>query len=68
MIAQYHMFTSLGRDGYRRVQQRSSDIARRIAAEIAEIGPYELVSDASDLPVFAFTLKPEVTNYRVRRL
>ena len=65
VIAQYHMFTSLGRDGYRRVQQRSSDIARRLAAEIAEIGPYELVSDASDLPVFAFTLKREVTNYTV---
>jgi glutamate decarboxylase len=65
VIAQYHMFTSLGRDGYRRIQQRSSDIARRIAAEIAEIGPYELVSDASDLPVFAFALKREVTNYTV---
>jgi glutamate decarboxylase len=65
VIAQYHMFASLGRDGYRRVQQRSSEVARRIAAEIAKIGPYELVSDASDLPVFAFTLKPEVTNYTV---
>ena len=54
---------TIGRDGYRRIQQRSSDIARRIAAEIAEIGPYELVSDASDLPVFAFALKREVTNY-----
>jgi glutamate decarboxylase len=65
VVAQYHMFASLGRAGYRRVQQRSADIARRLAAEIAKIGPYELVSDASDLPVFAFTLKPEVTNYTV---
>ena len=65
VVAQYHMFASLGREGYRRVQQRSADIARRIAAEIAKIGPYELVSDATDLPVFAFTLKPEVTNYTV---
>jgi glutamate decarboxylase len=65
VIAQYHMFTSLGRDGYRRVQQRSSDVARRIAAGIAEIGPYELVSDASDLPVFAFRLKREVTKFTV---
>jgi glutamate decarboxylase len=65
VVTQYHMFTSLGREGYRRVQQRSADIARRIAAEIATIGPYTLVSDASDLPVFAFTLKPEVSNYTV---
>src|SRR5665213_372808 len=59
------MFASLGREGYRRVQQRSADIARRIAAEIATIGPYTLLSDASDMPVFAFTLKPDVTNYTV---
>jgi glutamate decarboxylase len=65
VVAQYHMFASLGRAGYRRVQQRSADIARRLAAEIAKIGPFQLVSDASDLPVFAFTLKPEVTNYTV---
>ena len=65
VVTQYLMFTSLGREGYRRVQQRSADIARRIAGEIATIGPYALVSDASDLPVFAFTLKPEVTNYTV---
>jgi glutamate decarboxylase len=65
VIAQYHMFTSLGRDGYRRTQQRSADIARRLAAEIAKIGPYELISDGTDLPVFAFALRSEVTNYTV---
>jgi glutamate decarboxylase len=65
VVAQYHMFTSLGRDGYRRTQQRSADIARRLAAEIAKIGPYELISDATDLPVFAFALRSEVANYTV---
>ena len=65
VVAQYHMFTSLGRRGYREVQQRSADIARNLAAEIAQIGPYDLISDASDLPVFAFALKPEVTRYTV---
>jgi glutamate decarboxylase len=65
VVTQYLMFTSLGHSGYRAVQQRSSDIARYLAAQIAAIGPYDLVSDASDLPVFAFTLKPEVTNYTV---
>ncbi|HEY7965864.1 MAG TPA: glutamate decarboxylase [Solirubrobacteraceae bacterium] len=65
VVAQYHMFASLGRNGYRDIQRRSSDIARRLAAAIAEIGPYRLVSDASDLPVFAFALEPEVANYTV---
>jgi glutamate decarboxylase len=65
VVTQYLMFASLGREGYRAVQQRSSDVARRIAQEVAKIGPYGLVSDASDLPVFAFRLKPEVTDYTV---
>ncbi len=65
VIAQYFMFASLGREGYREIQQRSSDIARYLAAEIAQIGPYELVGDGSELPVFAFTLRPSVTNYTV---
>jgi glutamate decarboxylase len=65
VVAQYHMFASLGRTGYRDVQQRSADVARRIAAGVAEIGPYQLISDGSDLPVFAFALKPEVTTYTV---
>jgi glutamate decarboxylase len=59
------MFTSLGFEGYRRVQQRSSDVAQYIAAEVAKIGPFELITDGSELPVFAFTLKSEVTNYTV---
>jgi glutamate decarboxylase len=65
VVAQYFMFTSLGFEGYRRVQQRSSDVAQYIAAEVAKIGPFELITDGSELPVFAFTLKSEVTNYTV---
>ena len=29
------------------------------------MGPYRLISDGSELPVFAFTLAPEVKNYTV---
>jgi glutamate decarboxylase len=65
IVTQYLMFASLGHDGYREVQQRSADVARYLAAEIAKIGPYELISDGSDLPVFAFRLKPDVTTYTV---
>ena len=65
VIAQYLMFTMLGREGYRAVMQTSQDVAMHVSAGIAELGPYRLISDGSELPVFAFTLKPEVKNYSV---
>jgi glutamate decarboxylase len=65
VVAQYFMFTHLGFDGYRRVQQQSSDVAQYLAAEIEKIGPYRLITRGDELPVFAFTLKTEVTNYTV---
>ncbi|MEO8889785.1 MAG: glutamate decarboxylase, partial [Jatrophihabitantaceae bacterium] len=65
VLAQYFMFTHLGLDGYRRVQQNSSDVAQYLAAEIEKIGPYRLVTRGEDIPVFAFALKPEVKNYTV---
>jgi glutamate decarboxylase len=65
VVAQYYMFTNLGFEGYRRVQQRSSDIAQYLADGVANMGPYRLVSDGSQLPVFSFGLKPEVDKYTV---
>jgi glutamate decarboxylase len=65
VIAQYFMFTSLGHGGYRKVIQRCQDVAMHLSSQIGEIGPYELLSDGSDLPVFAFTLKDSVKNYTV---
>jgi glutamate decarboxylase len=65
VIAQYYMFASLGRDGYRRVMQNASNVARHISDGVSKIGPYRLLSDGSDLPVFAFTLNDDVTNYTV---
>jgi glutamate decarboxylase len=65
VVAQYFMFTSLGAEGYRQVQQQSSDVAQYLAAEIERIGPYRLITRGDDLPVFAFALRPEITNYTV---
>jgi glutamate decarboxylase len=65
VIAQYYMFVSLGAAGYRAIQQGSSHVAQHIARGVAEIGPYRLLTDGSELPVFAFTLAPEVKNYTV---
>ena len=65
VVAQYFMLTSLGRDGYHRVMAGIRDVAQLIAHGIAELGPYRLITEAADLPVFAFTLAPEVENYTV---
>jgi glutamate decarboxylase len=65
VIAQYYMFMTLGRDGYRQMMENLREVARHISSGIAELGPYRLLSDGSDLPVFAFALKPEVKNYTV---
>jgi glutamate decarboxylase len=65
VIAQYYMFTMLGREGYHRVLQTAQDVAVQLSSGIAEMGPYQLLTEGKQLPVFAFTLKPEVKNYTV---
>jgi glutamate decarboxylase len=65
VVAQYYTLLRLGFDGYRRVQQSCRDNARWLASQIAEIGPFELISDGSDLPVFAFRLRDDVDRYTV---
>ena len=63
VVAQYYNFLRLGFEGYRRVQQECRDIATYVSGAIAEFGPFELITDGSELPVFAFKLKDEVEGY-----
>ncbi|HYB26882.1 MAG TPA: glutamate decarboxylase [Solirubrobacteraceae bacterium] len=65
VVAQYYMFTTLGREGYRRVMQAAQDVATHISSEVAKMGHYRLISEGLELPVFAFALAPEVENYTV---
>jgi glutamate decarboxylase len=65
VAAQYYNFLRLGYSGYRHVQQTCQDIALHLSAEIAKLGPFELLTDGSDLPVFAFKLRDDVTGYSV---
>ena len=64
IVAQYYNFLRLGKEGYRRVHQTSQDTALYLSEQVAHLGPFKLISDGSDLPVFAFTLK-EPTNFTV---
>jgi glutamate decarboxylase len=65
VVAQYYNFLRLGFDGYQRVQAYARAVATRLASQIGELGPFELLTNGDELPVFAFTLAGEVDNYTV---
>ncbi len=55
VLAQYYNFLRLGKEGYRRIHQTSQDVALYLSEQIAQMGPFDLISNGSDIPVFAFT-------------
>jgi glutamate decarboxylase len=57
VAAQYYNFLRLGFDGYRRVHEACRDVAVHLSGQIARMGPFELLTDGTDLPVFAFTVR-----------
>ena len=65
VVAQYYNFLRLGFAGYRQVQGYARAVATRLSAEIAELGPFRLLTRGDELPVFAFTLNDEIENYTV---
>ncbi len=62
VLLQYYMFLRLGFEGYRAVQKASQDVAKFLSAGIAKIDAFELWNDGSDIPVFAWELKPGHTD------
>jgi glutamate decarboxylase len=65
VVGQYYNFLRLGFDGYRKVQGYARDVATGLSSQIAELGPFELLTRGDELPVFAFTLRGDVDNYTV---
>jgi glutamate decarboxylase len=65
IAAQYYNFLRLGFDGYRRVHQACQDVALHLSSRIAGMGPFELLTDGSELPVFAFKLAGDQAGYSV---
>jgi glutamate decarboxylase len=57
IVGQYYNFVRLGRDGYRRIMERLRDTATYLADKIAAMGPFEILSDGSALPVLAFKIE-----------
>ena len=59
IVGQYYNFLRLGKTGYRRIMQTLRDLAVHTSGKIADLGPFELVSDGTAIPVFAFSLKED---------
>jgi glutamate decarboxylase len=59
VLAQYYNFVRYGHDGYRYVMEMMQQNARRLAEEIAGMGPFVLVGElgAEQLPLVAFQLE-----------
>jgi glutamate decarboxylase len=65
IVGQYYNFLRLGFDGYKGVQGYARGVATSLSSRIADLGPFELLTAGDELPVFAFTLKPDVDNFTV---
>ena len=65
VAAQYYNFLRLGFSGYQRVQQACQDVAVHMSGRIAGMGPFELISEGRELPVFAFRIADPQANYTV---
>jgi glutamate decarboxylase len=65
IVAQYYNFLRLGFNGYRRVQGYAREVATGLSAQIAELGPFELLTTGDELPVFAFKVRDDIDNFTV---
>ncbi len=62
VLLQYYMFLRLGRTGYGKVQSATRDVAKYLSGQVGTMAPFELWNDGSDIPVFAWRLKPGYTS------
>jgi len=65
VVAQYYNFVRLGFEGFREVQQAARDVAMHIAAEVGRMDAFRLLTDGSELPVFAFTIAEGIDTFTV---
>ncbi len=57
IVGQYFNFIHLGHDGYRTIMETLRDVATDLSGAIAEFDEFELISDGSQMPVFAVQCK-----------
>jgi glutamate decarboxylase len=65
VAAQYYNFLRLGYDGFRQVHQACQDVAVYLSGEISKMEEFELLTDGTDLPVFAFKIRDGIDGFTV---
>jgi glutamate decarboxylase len=63
ILGQYYCFLRLGHRGYAEVQQACQDVARHLSGQLAERDAFTLISDGSDIPVFAWRMRDGYTGF-----
>ncbi len=61
IVAQYYNFLRLGKEGYRKIQTACYETAQYLAAEIAKLGPFEILFGGdmkTGMPALCWTVKP----------
>ncbi len=56
IIGQYYNFVRLGREGYTEIMERLRETAMHLSSALAEMGPFEVLSDGSQIPVLSVRL------------
>ncbi len=63
ILGQYFTFLRLGHRGYTQVQQACQDVARYLSSQIAKRDPFDLITDGTDIPVFAWKMRAGYTEF-----
>lgn len=56
VVGQYYNFLRLGHEGYRRIMEACRSTARYLRESLQEIGPFEILGPAEDIPVLVFRI------------
>ncbi|GGM08550.1 glutamate decarboxylase [Streptomyces fumigatiscleroticus] len=65
VVAQYYSFLRYGFEGLRDLAAQCRATARALSARIGAMAPYELITDGSELPAFAFRPVPGTSGFTV---
>jgi glutamate decarboxylase len=63
ILGQYFCFLRLGHRGYTEVQHACQDVARYLSGQLATRDAFSLISDGSDIPVFAWKMRDGYTAF-----
>ncbi len=59
IIGQYYNFLRYGFEGYKKIQERTRDVAMYLSKEIENMGLFEIYNDGSNLPIVCYKLKED---------